>query len=178
MLQNIKIIFRNEKICFIPDDHVLACFNLQPCLGYTGEHAPVSRDVEDVQLRGLWQLRRYPGQSVVPHAEDIQAAAASDLESKYTGMSPTMHTSLLCKSADSYWKIWFRIQDDDNGMVSCQCMWQEDLKLGTIRASSQTKQRADEPAELLPINQLRQKHMRLEYFKIWPPLRLWVQFKM
>lgn len=34
MLHYIKIIFRNETICFIPDDLVSTCFNLHPCLCY------------------------------------------------------------------------------------------------------------------------------------------------
>ena len=40
---------------------------------------PVPGDVEHVQLRCLGDLRWDPGQPVLPHAEDVEAATASDL---------------------------------------------------------------------------------------------------
>lgn len=40
---------------------------------------PIYRDIKNMQLCGLWQLRRYPRQSVLSHTEDVQTSAATDL---------------------------------------------------------------------------------------------------
>lgn len=52
------------------------------------------------------------------------------------------------KSVVSIWALCPRIGDLMAEQLNVNGMWQRDLKLGTIRPSSQAKQRLDGPAKL------------------------------